>query len=123
MARRESYRAITDVVLLAGGQGTLEYTPGPNETFHIKEWRFISTGIFNIIDIRNSENYHYTNCSVTHPILSSMVQNPGNAFLSDKIFDPPLEIKPRINFAVDVIDTSAAGNTVRMLLIGEKEIG
>lgn len=122
MPKRVSYLASAVKVLGALGQDTLQYSPGPTETFYIKEWRFISTGTFNIIDVRNSEQFKYTQCSVTNPILSTMVQNPTNAFLAFKEFDPPLMIEPSQTFSVDVVDTSGAGNTVRVLLIGYKDI-
>lgn len=122
MAKRVFYFAVADKVLGALGQDTLQYTPGPTEKFYITGWRFLSTGTFNIIDVRNSEQFKYTQCSVTHPIPSTMVQNPTNAFLAHKDFDPPLEIDESQTFSIDVVDTSGAGNTVRVLLIGYKDI-
>lgn len=122
MATRVSYRAIASKVLTANSQDSLQYTPGPTETFYITGWRFVSTGIFDIIDVRNSEQFKYTQASVTNPIQSTMVQDPRNAFLGDKEFDPPLMIEKSQTFSVDVKDTSGAGNTVRMLLIGYKDI-
>jgi hypothetical protein len=122
MAETVSYRAIMSKALLASGQDTLQYTPGPSETFYIKRWLFVSTGAFDVIDVRNSEQYKYTQCSVTNPIPSTLLQDARNAFRSDDEFDPPLKIEPSQTFSIDVKDTSAVGNTVRFLLVGYKVI-
>lgn len=122
MPKTVAYLAIADKTLGVGAQDTLQYTPGPTEKFYIKEWRFIASDTFNIIDVRNSEQFKYTQCSVTHPILSTMVQSPANGNFGMKEFDPPLEIDESQTFSVDVVNTGAAGNVVRMLLIGYKVI-
>lgn len=122
MAKTVYYTAVDNVVLAPNAQGTLEYTPGPNEKFFIESWRFTSSGIFDILDIRNSENFHYTQASVSVPIPSTHVQNPGNAFLALKDFDPAIEISERQNFAIDVKDTSGLANTIVVTLNGYKVI-
>jgi hypothetical protein len=122
MVDQIAYVAEADKTLAAAAQDTLQYTPGPTETFYIVEWRMIGAVTFDVIDIRNSEQFKYTQCSVTHPIPSTMIQSPLNAFLAFREWKPPLKIKPSMTFSVDVKDTGGGGK-VTMLLIGYKEIG
>lgn len=121
MAKTLAYVAEMDKTLAASAQDTLQYTPGPTETFYIKQIRLIPIVTCDIIDIRNSEQFKYTQCSVTHPIPGVAIQDPRNAFNAWGDVEPPWEIGPSVTFSVDIKDTGGGGK-VTMLLIGYKVI-
>lgn len=107
-------------VLTANGTGTVQYPVPPNEKLELSELRFVSTGAFSVTDIRDSTGKHFTNASSAVPILSTLLQNAQNGYISAKDFDVPLEVGGNVTFYMDLKDTSGAGNTVNLLLTGVK---
>lgn len=122
MAEQIAYIAEMDKTLTNGGQDTLQYTPGPTETFYITRIFLIPIVSVDIIDIRNSEQFKYTQASVTHPIPGVTFQDPRNAFRALNEIYPPWKIGPSMTFSVDIKDTGGGGK-VTMILQGYKEIG
>lgn len=103
------------VVLGAGGTGSPSYTVPANEKLQIRECRVLSTGTFNINDIRDSGSRHYTNVSAALPLPSTYFQNVNSPNIGNTDVTPPIEIEGGATFTVDVVDTSGAGNTVRLM--------
>lgn len=115
------YTLTLQIALAASSTGTLSYNVPQNESLELNDMRFISTSTFNVTDIRDSSGKHYTNASAAQPILSSMLQSAANANLSVKDFQEPLLIDGGKTFYIDLIDTSAAPNTVRLVFTGKRE--
>lgn len=114
------YFLILNSVLAGNGSGTMSYTLPQNESIELTELRFIATGAFNITDIRDSSGNHLTNASAANPILSTMIQNAASPNIAVAQLPTPLIISQGKTFYVDVLDTSAAGNTVRLLFVGKR---
>lgn len=121
MASLTPYLIPLSVVLLSTAQGTLMYSTSPGQRVYIREWRWTSTGIFDLYDVRVQTSLRITNSSLTTPIKSTHLQNPGNAFLGIKDFMPEWVIEPNNTLYLDVKDTSVAGNTIVVTLVGRIE--
>lgn len=109
------YELFLSSVLTALGTGTLTYQVPPNQTIEIDEFVFIATGTFNVVGIRNGGGMQFTNATPSNGIPSTMIANGLNQFNIIKDFKPNLIVLGGDSLYIDVIDTSAAGNTVRFL--------
>lgn len=110
------------VELLAGGSGTAVFRVSAGETARFKKLRYSSTGTFRLTSIRDSTAKQYSDTSISDPIVSDVLargQVDGNPL--DE-FSPPIELKGDINLLFDLQDTSGSANTVRLYIIGEKEV-
>lgn len=112
------FAVVLSTTLGASSRGSLSYSVPNNEEIRFKEIRHVSQGIFNIVGLRNSDGYQYSNVSETNPITNTLLQDSENAFLSWKDFVPDLAIKGSLSLIIDLLDTSAASNIVRLLLTG-----
>ena len=111
-----------NAVLGAAGTGTLSFTVPKNEGLQLRQVRFSSTGAFNVTDIRDSAGQHYTNASSANPIPSTELQNAASANIGIQALDIELNLVGGVTFYVDLVDTSGAGNTVRVLFTGVREL-
>jgi hypothetical protein len=107
-------------VLAANGAGTFSYTIPEGESYRFKEWRFTSTGAFTITGIRDSNGQFYSNASQAVGILSTHLQSPASANIGIQGFMSPLELKGSVQLLIDYLDTSGAGNTVRLTMTAER---
>lgn len=108
-------------VVGSNSSATLTYPMPNNETLQLMDIGFVATGAFSITDIRDSTGKHYTNASPSNPILSTQIQDTRNAFLSLKQFVIPIVLDGGKTFYVDVLDTSGAQNTIRLIFNGTRE--
>lgn len=122
MAMRIPYLLQLNVVLAASGTGTLQYTVPPNEKLEISELLFASTGAFSLTDIRVSGGHVMTNAGANNPILSTQLRltNNNNNTLLELML--PIVLEGGQVLYVDVLDTTAAPNTVRMLANSVREV-
>ena len=120
MASEFPYILTLQAVLTASATATLSYPMPNNETLELNSIRFVSTGGFSITDIRDSSGKHYTNASPAAPILSTALQDARNNFDSLERFEVPIVQDGGKTFYIDIIDTSGAGNTVRLFLTGKR---
>lgn len=112
------YLELASVVLTANGTGTFSQ-PIPNtQQLSIREWVYSSTGTFQVTGIRTSDGRNYTNASPSVPIPSSVLPGAANNFNSIHAFIPELVIPGNVILYIDFKDTSAAPNTVNLLLAG-----
>lgn len=108
---------IVQLIATVGALGTASpsYTVPSNERLIIRECRVLSTGAFSINDIRDSGQRHYTNASAALPLPSTYFQHVDSPNLGNTELTPPIEIEGGATFTVDVVDTSGAGNTIRLM--------
>lgn len=111
------------IVLAASSSGTLSFPVPNSEVLRLTRVVYVSTGIFNITDIRSTRGIHYTNASPANPITSTQIQNAGNAFRSIMDFNGEIVIEGGETLIIDLVDTSVALNTIQLLLSGIKETG
>lgn len=112
---------VLQATLTANGTGTLTYTVDPSEEFRVTGWIWDSTGTFEITDIRSSNGISYTNALSNKTIPSSVLAqaNTNNNLIG--AFPVPLILKDNNVLNIDITDTSGAGNTVKVILIAERE--
>lgn len=109
---------ITDTVVLgAGATGTWGFDVPVNESYDLYDFRFVSTGIFDVRDIRDSAGVHYTNASSTDPLTSTSLQNGASPNIAFQSFPATLHLVGGTSLRVDLFDTSGAGNTVRITFL------
>lgn len=114
------FATILSVTLTASGSGSPSYAVPNNEGLTVSQIRFIASGAFSITGIKTSDGYLFTNASVNNPILSTHIQNAASPNFALQNIDPPIEIKGSLSLIIDLLDTSAAPNTVRILLTGKR---
>lgn len=107
-------------VLTNGGTGTVSYTVPANEELDLFQLFAVATGAFSITDVRDSAGNHYTNAAAANPIPSTLLSTPTNNYNVFQDFPVPIHIEGAKIIYIDVIDTSGAGNTVRMMLPGKR---
>lgn len=110
------YELFLQSVLTAGGSGTMSYQLPPSQTLELDEFVWTSTGIFNLVGLRNGNGLQFTNATPSNPIPSTMLGNAANNFNLIRDFKPNLVIKGGDTLYIDVIDTSIAANTVKILI-------
>lgn len=120
MAVTFPYLLVLPIVLTSGGTGTGQYTVPASETLELYQLFAASTGIFSITDIRDSSGQHYTNAAPSQAIPSTLLALGGNNYNVFKDFPAPIIISGGKILYIDVVDTSAAPNTVRLFLPGKR---
>lgn len=109
-------------VLSAGGRATLSFQASNDESYKIFGWRQKSTGNFDVEVIRDSRGVQYSNAAAGSPLDGEFIQDVQNAFISIADFPQPIDIPAASQILIDVIDTSAAPNTVEITLISTRHI-
>lgn len=109
------FQLIMNTVLAASGAGSLSFQIDTNTKLKLNGFVFTATAAFSITGIRDSDGTLYSNASPSNPILSTMIQNATNSNRSADSFLQDLVIDGGKTFYIDLLDTSGAQNTVRML--------
>ena len=114
---------VARAVLTANASGTLKIPAGAGEKIILDRAFFDQTGTFSITAIRDDSGLAYSNASPTVPITSALILNDPLEVSAIQYFRPPLAIEGPNGLNIDIIDTSGAGNTVRVTLEGSKDTG
>lgn len=117
------YQLVLSSTLAALATGTMNYPIPNNEGLQLGQLYFVSTGAFSITDIRDSAGKHYTNASPSNPIPSTLLQNAQTAYESLRNLPIPIVIEGGKTLYVDIVDTSNAPNTVKLLFNGIRDSG
>lgn len=120
MATRPFFLQLTKV-LTANASGTPSFLAPPDETYTFNQIRLISTGAFDITDIKDSAGKHYTNASVSEPIKSTHFQSGASPNIGFQELAADLVLKGNLALYFDLKDTSGAGNTIIIVLNGMVE--
>jgi len=107
--------------LAASGSGVLQLPVSAGEIGRFRRLQFISTAAFEIRGIRDQSNKQFSAASSTDPIPNTMLRDAASDLSGAYEFNPPLEIVGPGQLNIDITDTSAAPNTVRVVIEGEKE--
>lgn len=108
------------LVLTANAQGSLFYTVPNTESLNIKAIIQSSTGVWQILDVRDTTGRHYTNAGSSNPIPSAVIASGSNNNNSIKDLGAPIELAGGVGLIIDAQDTSGAGNTINVTLICER---
>ena len=110
-------------VTTANGTATLPFTSPRNESYRFSEVRISSTGAFQINSLRTSTGLQYTNASPQVPIESTLFQQLGSPNIGITTLPLAIEVGGGETMNIDIQDTSAAPNTVRVYLVGVRTLG
>ena len=109
------------IVLSALAAGTITLSISSGEKAQFRTLRFVATGAFNLVGIRDASGQRYSTASSDDPITSTLLQDSRNAFRGIEGFSPPLELEGPNALSFELTDTSNSSNTVRIVCEGEKE--
>lgn len=108
------------VVLTSGATGRMNYAVSANEKLQITKIYQKSTGAFDIYGLSDSAGRAYTNASSGAGLDSNFIQDVDTSFIGFSDFPVPIYLEGGQSLSLDVIDTSAAGNTVEIMLVGKR---
>ena len=113
---------LTDtVVLTASADGEAVLRVGANERFEGKKILILSSGNFEIRGIKNDSGLPYTNADSGDPLTQAMFPDDYDSGDIPLELDTPLIIEKNDALTVQLTDTSAATNTVRVAMFGTME--
>ena len=117
----QTFIAVAAATLTADGTGTASYSVSNQEHFEVERIMFASTGAFSLTGIRDNAGNIYSNIDSTDPLPSTLLSSGanGNNHIGD--FPTPIIVQGGGQVSIDLLDTSSAGNTVRIFLIGKRE--
>ena len=113
---------LTDTVALtASADGEAVLRVGANERFEGKKILILSSGNFEIRGIKNDSGLPYTNADSGDPLTQAMFPDDYDSGDIPLELDTPLIIEKNDALTVQLTDTSAATNTVRVAMFGTME--
>ena len=113
---------LTDTVILgASADGEAILRVGSNERFEGHKLLILSGGNFEVRGMKNDSSLPYTNAKSGDPLTQAMF--PDDVDSGDNVleFDAPLIIERGDSLTIQLADTSAGSNTVRVALYGTME--
>jgi hypothetical protein len=110
------------ISLSANAQADLQLIISAGELARLRRVQFVSTGAFNLVDMRDASGFRFSNASSNDPIPNTMLNDAANDLTGIAHLVPPLELKGPNQLNLTIIDTSAAANVVRVTIEGEKDI-
>jgi hypothetical protein len=113
---------LTDTVALAASaDGEARLSVGANERFEGHKLLILSTGNFEVRGMKNDSGLPYTNADSGDPLTQANFPDDYDAGDNPLEFDAPIIIEKADALIVQLTDTSAASNTVRVTLYGTME--
>jgi len=116
------YQLVGKITLLASGQGSFSYAVPQGQKLSIDEMVFTSTGAWSLIGLSNANGLQFTNATGAIGIPSTLYANGANNNNAVKDFKPDIVINGGDTLTITILDTSAAGNVVTILLNCSKEL-
>lgn len=93
-----------------------------NQEFSIDDVIITSTGIFNLVGLRNSDGLNFANISENSPMPSTHLKNGANSNDSINPFQFPLVLKEGRTLYITFKDTSGVENDIYLTLVGKRTI-
>lgn len=108
------------VTLDANGEGTSALTIGATEEFEGERIFFIvSTGTFNITDMKDSSGLAYTDAQTSDPLGSAVFLTALDQRTNVSKFTTPLQLVPNTEFNITFANGTNAA-TIDVIIIGKK---
>lgn len=123
MASIPYFLRLQGVIAVAGGVSTVSYQVPALQTLHINKLIYTSTGLWGFYSIRNTNGRQYTNASQAIPLLSQFFQQGASPNIGVLEFPYELVIIGSDGIFFDIIDMSAAANTVQLMFAGSLDLG
>lgn len=123
MASIPFFLRLQGVIAAGGGTASPNYQVAMLQTLHLNDIVWTSTGIWGFYSIRNTNGRQYTNASQAVPLSSAFFQNGGSPNIGIIHLPYELTVMGGDGIFFDIIDTSGAGNTVNLMLVGSLDLG
>ena len=120
-ATKRPYILTDTVVLTASADGEAVLRVGANERFEGHKLLILSTGNFEVRGIKNDSGLPFTNADSGDPLTQAMFPDDYDAGDAPLELDAPLIVEKNDALTVQLTDTSAGSNTVRIVLFGTIE--
>ncbi len=114
------FSTLLQQALAASATGDLSYTVPSNEDFTITHWLQKSTGAATVIGISDTSGQEYTNFNDGLDPDLAMIADMENANNGLRELPFPIVIRGGVQIRFRIKDTSAAPNTVDIVLFGDK---
>lgn len=108
--------------LAASGTGTMLYPVPQNQDLKLFAWYTLKTGNYRITAIRDSAGQFYTNASSTNPIDGQLIQNVNSPNIGNNTLAEPIHVPGGRILYIDLLDYSAAPNTINLWFLGTLEV-
>lgn len=106
------YHISLRATVAASTAATLQHAVPRNEELVVVELYSVSSGAFSVTSIRDSAGRVYGNLSTSAPLPNAIINSERF-----KAFPTPIRLSGAITLYVDVLDTSAATNTITIVLV------
>lgn len=110
-------------VVAASSVGRMSYQVSNDETLELTNILQRSTGAFDIYGISDSRGTIYSNAVAGNTIDGDFIADISTAFNGIYEFPSPIVLEGGTTIFIDVIDTSAAQNTIEIVLVGRRLLG
>lgn len=115
---------LTDSVTLAASTaGTLSLEIGTGEEFYATHVMFAATSVaFSVTSMVDESNIPFTNADADDPLTGSMFPGTNTSLQEWLALPTPLKIEGGGKLSINVTDTSASQNIVRVVLLGVRRV-
>jgi len=108
------------VIFVGSDTQTFSFTISAGDEMFVDELRLLSTGAFTIGEIKDESGKSYCSADAANPIPSGIFPTANSHTIPPIKLPTSLHIDPSGKITVTVTDTSAAANTVDIVLIGRR---
>jgi len=115
------FMGVAQVTLAALQTAPLRFQNSQTQRFVIKRLKQESTGIFNINSILASNGDNYSNCTPSSPLNGQVLNDVGAAMNTQPDLPDAIVLDGNESITFDIVDTSNAGNVVRIYMEGYLE--
>lgn len=118
MAKSYAFLIPLQKSVAGNGSDSLQYSVPQNAVLHIKDWQWLSDGIFDLVGFGDNTGLQFTSATQTQPIHSSML--PTLAVANDVYAELPLQIDLLGGYQIiaNVVDKSTSTNVIKVVLRG-----
>ncbi len=109
-----------NLALGAGARGTITFGPTDGLRYTVRNWTWVSSGAWSLLDIRDAAGNHYVADQSGAGIPSTAFTRTDNSVEKMMSFDPSIVLEAGGFLYCDVIDTSGAPNTIALILSAMK---
>lgn len=110
-----------DITLAANSAGQIQIFVSPTLVAHMRHWLWSFQGTANITDVNINNATHLVEASTSVPLLSTFVQPIGSSNFNMRDFDGEWTVLGNQTLIINLVDTSAGSNLVRVAIWGQMD--
>lgn len=105
---------------MGGGALQLSVQVPSGQEYIFEDIVHVSTGIFDLIDIVDSDGWRYTNAIQSSGLKNTLLKDGADDFHGINPFNTPIVIGGGKTLYFEVLDTSTSSNTINFALSGTR---